>query len=251
MVSPLATIPGAVSGPSGVCSGATGVTYSCEPIPYISTYRWILPEGAIITSGSGTNSITVDFGPNAISGNFQVSTESDCGLSQPSPPYFVVVAAKPETPVVIVNDDTLASSSPDGNQWYYNLNPVPGATGQTLIAKDPGDYYVVVTNNGCSSDSSRHVYMNKTAIHPLEKREISISPVPNDGRFLVNMAHPMRKDCRIKVYNVLGEKVYQSAEGALEGLSVVEVDLRPVWSGGYFVVVERPEGRLIQRMIVN
>jgi hypothetical protein len=61
----------------------------------------------------------------------------------------------------------------------------------------------------------------------------------------------MRKDCRIKVYTVLGEKVYQSAEGALEGLSVVEVGLRPVRSGGYFVVVECPEGRLIQRMIVN
>jgi hypothetical protein len=250
-VAPLAVIPGTISGPSEVCSGATGVAYLCEPIPYINNYLWIVPAGVVIISGSGTSSIMVDFGPNAISGNIQVSTQSDCGLSQPTPPFFVGVSTKPETPVATVDGDTLASSSSTGNQWYYNLNPVQGATGQTLIATEQGDYYVVVTENGCSSDSSNHISIQKSAILPLEKPGITISPVPNDGRFVVSWDQPVRKDSRIYVYDVLGAIVYQSHLTAHEGLSKAVVDLRPVSEGIYFVVVEIGMERIVGRVRVD
>ena len=57
-----------IIGPTTVCYGDTGVTYSVAPNPdpqsndYI---LWSLPEQAQITSGHGTNTIKVDFGRNA------------------------------------------------------------------------------------------------------------------------------------------------------------------------------------------
>ncbi len=42
--------------------------------------------------------------------------------------------------------DTLISSSPNSNQWYFNGVVIPGATSQTYIAETSGSYTVVVAN---------------------------------------------------------------------------------------------------------
>jgi hypothetical protein len=52
----------AITGSASVCASATGVTYSVVSSPGAS-YSWTVPAGASIASGTGTNKITVDFGP--------------------------------------------------------------------------------------------------------------------------------------------------------------------------------------------
>ncbi len=57
--------PGAITGPTGdVCNGASGLTYdfSIASVTNATGYTWTVPSGASIISGSGTESITVDFG---------------------------------------------------------------------------------------------------------------------------------------------------------------------------------------------
>ncbi len=49
---------------------------------------------------------------------------------------------------------TLTSSSESGNQWYFNNNPISGATHHTYDADAAGDYSVTVTASGCSSAPS-------------------------------------------------------------------------------------------------
>jgi uncharacterized repeat protein (TIGR01451 family) len=46
------------------------------------------------------------------------------------------------------------SSSASGNQWYFNGNPIGGATNQSYIATAAGSYTVIVTGSGCSSAQS-------------------------------------------------------------------------------------------------
>jgi CSLREA domain-containing protein len=48
----------------------------------------------------------------------------------------------------------LTSSIAAGNQWYLNGNPIAGATSQQYLATAVGDYTVVVTIGGVSSDPS-------------------------------------------------------------------------------------------------
>ena len=49
---------------------------------------------------------------------------------------------------------TLTSSSPTGNQWYVNGNPIGGATAQQYDATASGSYTVTVTASGCTSAPS-------------------------------------------------------------------------------------------------
>ena len=70
---------GNISGPSTVCQGDTGKVYSVPPIYGASGYSWSLPLGAYSVSGSGSNTITVDFSISAVSGNITVYGSNSCG----------------------------------------------------------------------------------------------------------------------------------------------------------------------------
>src|SRR6185436_12544880 len=48
---------------------------------------------------------------------------------------------------------TANSSTGVSYQWYYNGSAISGATSQTLNVNKSGWYNVVVSSNGCSSDS--------------------------------------------------------------------------------------------------
>jgi hypothetical protein len=56
------------------------VVYSIAPVANATTYQWLVPVGAIIASGQGTTSITVNFGTK--SGNIKVRAGNVCGYSK-------------------------------------------------------------------------------------------------------------------------------------------------------------------------
>jgi hypothetical protein len=53
--------------------------YSIAPVASATSYLWQLPNGATITSGQGTTSITVTFGNK--NGNIRVQASNNCGVS--------------------------------------------------------------------------------------------------------------------------------------------------------------------------
>lgn len=70
--------PGTISGNSNVYKG-TGETYSINDLQNSSVYIWTLPAGAVISSGSGTKTISVNFLPEAVSGIITVRGSNSCG----------------------------------------------------------------------------------------------------------------------------------------------------------------------------
>lgn len=71
--------PGIITGDDTVCINHSGYVFSVSLIPETISYQWTLPEGAIITDGEETHSITVSFGLNAVSGTIHVYGENRCG----------------------------------------------------------------------------------------------------------------------------------------------------------------------------
>ncbi|OQB61738.1 MAG: Protein metal binding site [Bacteroidetes bacterium ADurb.Bin141] len=65
-----------VNGTAVVCPNATGISYDV-PLYAGVTYNWIVPAGATITSGQGTNAITVDWG--ATGGRVLCFMSNNCG----------------------------------------------------------------------------------------------------------------------------------------------------------------------------
>jgi YVTN family beta-propeller protein len=101
------------------------------------------------------------------SGNYNVKVATLGCASPASTPVSVTVNPAPATPTVTASGTlalcsggsvTLTSSSTSGNQWYDGTTVITGATGQTYTATASGNYYVVVTNAGCTSaPSATHV----------------------------------------------------------------------------------------------
>lgn len=74
--------PAIITGPENVCSGATAVSYSVQPVTYASNYTWSIPAGTTITTGAGSNQLQLAFG--STGGTICVAASNTCGTSSNS-----------------------------------------------------------------------------------------------------------------------------------------------------------------------
>jgi len=242
---------GTVNGPGSVCEGETGVAFSIPPVTGATGYKWTLPTGATIVSGDNTPNITVDFAMDASSGVITVYGTNFCGNGQASPDFSVTVVKKPAAPVITLNGDVLSSDIADGNQWYYNGAPITGATEQTLIALYDGWYWDIVIVNGCISDTSNNIYVNVTGVDEPVNSRFVVYPVPNDGRFTLQMFTINEESFDVTVYNSIGSSVYTKKDIPVKGQTDLTIDLRPVPTGIYTVVLRNSEHRIIRKIMIN
>ena len=250
-VNPLPDSAGTISGPSDVCVGASGVIYSVAPIANATGYLWTVPAGVLITAGNNTSSITVTFTSSAVSGDITVQGTNSCGNGTVSPNFAVTVNPIPPTPVVTNHGDTLHSSAPNGNQWYFEGTLLAGATGQTYVATQQGYYWDIVTINGCSSDSSNHKLILLIGIAPHPASVIKLYPVPNDGRFNVSITTASEESFSFRVYNNLGVMIYEETKIDVKGSLIRVIDISTAPNGMYTVVITSDQETVVRRIIVN
>ncbi len=143
---------GLITGDTSVCDGEEA-TYTIEAIENATDYLWTLPDGT--TGSSNTNTIQVTFNtPMDIAIIIVAGAGQGCLGAASSIP--VTVHAIPVAPFITnaLVEQHLHSDATMGNQWYDQNGPIPGATGQDYFADTDGNYYVIVTENGCSSAPS-------------------------------------------------------------------------------------------------
>jgi hypothetical protein len=251
-VNPLPGAAGTISGAASVCAGSTGNVYTVPVIPNATSYSWTVPTGATITSGANTNTITVTFGPNAGSGVITVQGVNSCGNGAVSANFNVTINAIPAAPVVTANGAVLTSSVATGNQWYYEgTGLIPNATGQTYTATITGWYWCTVTVNGCTSDTSNHVYVLFVGQDEIAGASFNVYPVPNNGVFKVAIQSPVEETYTIRVYNQLGVNIHELSARTYGGHFESKVDLGLVADGVYSVVFMNSEHKVIRKMIVS
>ena len=250
-VNPLPANAGTITGPAALCQGATGVVYTVPAITNATGYMWTVPTGATIMSGANTNTITVDFGATATSGNITVMGTNSCGNGVVSPNFAVTVNPIPPTPVVTNTGTTLQSTAASGNQWYFEGTLITGATGQTYVATQDGYYWDIVTLNGCSSDSSNHKLILTTGIDPHSSAAINIYPVPNDGQFNVSINTASDQSFSISVYNSIGVRIYEEPKVDVNGSLQKVIDLRPVPEGVYTVIFTNSQNQVVKKIVVS
>jgi hypothetical protein len=122
---------GTISGPAVTAQGHTGIAYLVAPIANATGYVWTLPAGASIATGTGTNSITVDFSAAAVSGNITVYGTNDCGNGNVSPVFAVTVIASTYNP-----GNTVVGSG--AVQCYNALQTIYVAGGGTTFTVQSG-----------------------------------------------------------------------------------------------------------------
>jgi PKD-like domain/Fibronectin type III domain/Secretion system C-terminal sorting domain len=114
--------PGAISGQSTAVCGPVSKTYSVTAVALATGYTWIAPTGASITSGQGSNTVTILFASTFNSGNVCVMAMNTCGTSAVS---CLAVSGTPVAPAAISGPGTVCLRQ---SGLAYTATAVAGAT---------------------------------------------------------------------------------------------------------------------------
>lgn len=109
--------------------------------------------------------------------------------SGPSNPIVITVNTTPSKPSITWDAvKGMVSSSATGNQWYdNNLIAIPGANGQSYKPTASGNYYLMVSQNGCSSTFSDKFVFDITATIDLGGNGKYLRIAPNPVRNFVQL----------------------------------------------------------------
>ena len=250
-VNPLPDSAGLITGPDHVCSGDTGLFYFTDPILNATSYVWTIPPGAVITSGSGTNAIVIDYPTGASSGPVHVYGMNSCGNGTTSSDLYVIVYPIPSAPTITFTSDTLYSSSTEGNQWYLNQNLIPGAIASYFVPEITGYYTCTVTLNGCSSDSSNSIYVLITGIEESNDVKWMICPNPNNGAFNLVVSARKQEVFTMKAYNNLGIQVAEMKNLIVNYADEYRIDLHLLPDGIYYIILINEKYALQQKIIIK
>jgi len=232
------------------CTGNT-VTFTATPTNGgpAPLYQW-----NVNGTNVGTNNEIYAYIP--VSGDviYVVMTSSlTCATGNPATSNQVTMTVNPvpPAPVVTSSSDTLRSSAPDGNQWYFEGNPISGATGQIHVATLTGWYWSIVTLNVCPSDTSNHEYVIVTGIEEIRTISVKVFPIPNNGKFKVSIATQTPQRMTLFVCNWLGQYIGKPIEVIVNKNYEQTLDLRPLPDGVYFLEIRNSEQRIVRKILVN
>jgi large repetitive protein len=144
-VNPQPVVTISANGPLSFCAGGSVILTANGG----SGFYWSTgaTSQSITANSSGTYSV-IATDANGCSGTASVNVNV---LTAP------VAAISPSGPVTICAGDSATLTASAGNSWQWSN----GATSQTIVVTDPGNYSVIVSNGSCS-DTSSSVSVNVT-----------------------------------------------------------------------------------------
>ena len=236
---------GTISGSTIVCQGQNNVVYSVPVIQYATSYIWQKPNGVFDTTSA--NSISINFALTAQSGILTVRGHNFLGDGVSSS-LTITVNSLPATPIITQNINTLTSNANAGNQWYNLVTgSIVNATSQIYLPQQIGDYFVIVTLNGCKSDSSNIIHYNGTGIDDIESSNIFIV-YPNpafDKLFLDLYQIKDFKNTNILIYNVQGQLLLQQVITNTQ----TELNIEKFAKGVYVIKINNERNTMIGKFI--
>ncbi|MDA3894000.1 MAG: T9SS type A sorting domain-containing protein [Salinivirgaceae bacterium] len=230
-----------ITGLATVCQGQKAVTYTIPANANASSYIWTLPTGA--TGTSTTNSISVDFGISATSGDVTVKGINTCGEGSTST-FAVTVNSKPTTPIISLDENVLHSDAPLGNQWFDQNSLISDAIEQDYTASVNGDYYAIVTLLGCSSDASNTINVTLTGIEVSENNTtIKAYPNPVSDKLIIEIEGNSEK-LKFAILNINGQVAFK---GNLVEKTIIQTsDFAP---GVYIIKLENGKSFEFKKII--
>ena len=136
--------PGSITGPATVSKNKVGLVYAVSPVVAGLTYTWTVNNGAKITAGQNTASITVNWG--ILAGKVTVKAQNSCGTSTGISKDISI------SKFLVANggDSELASSDEMNRNLAQDLqimpNPVKQAANIIFNAGNEYNYLIKITD---------------------------------------------------------------------------------------------------------
>lgn len=207
-----------ITGPDTVCEGSSA-TYTCNAT-IGETYTWMVPSGATITSGQGTDTVNVMFGSS--SGMIKVVGASGCGNDSDSvsivvnPLPSLMISAAKDTACVNMTSDSLMASPMGGifsgtGVTGSNFDPATAGIGNHVIT------YTYSDSLGCTnSDSITLVVSSCAGINELNGLGNEVIMYPNPFSQTLNVDVTTNESTSVTLFDMLGNNIgtWQLKKGA-------------------------------------
>jgi hypothetical protein len=156
----------------------------------------------------------------------------------------------PDKPEISIMDYHLISSSCCGNQWYLNDEPIPGATGQVYTATESGLYFVIVTLNNCTSDTSDVVDL-VVGINETGNEQLILFPNPANDYTRIYSLRSFKERVRLTI-NALDGRLIQETEFFNDTYQKdILIETKHLLPGVYFITISSgntyKQGKLVIR----
>jgi len=206
-------------------------------------YRWYQTLDATTAIGTGATYITPSIDKSRTYYASIVTAEGCEGARQPALAQIVMY-----DDVTITSTDTglLTSSVQTGNQWYFNDQPINGATGATYKADKSGLYEVEVTIDGCPSKATLDY-----VVTGIDEVMASVSGYPNPAWKEVNISltGPVQEINAVDITSVTGQSVGQVR---LQGSSSEKngtMNVEQLLQGVYLVKIQLPAKVMVFKFV--
>jgi len=178
---------------------------------------------------------------------------------------MIIYEPGPTPPVITALGDTVTCPSSIGYsyQWFFNGNPILGATDSFYVAHTTGTYSVRVTDSlGCNA-LSNGVYVLITSVNELrvDSRQLIVYPNPVTDQLCIYNYQLLTVNCQLSVYNVLGERVFSRQFATLNpsfgGLSTINnqqstvLDVSHLAKGVYLIQLTTEDEVFRTKLIKN
>ena len=247
----------------------TGAIFNLNlQVPAAGDYALIMQcsNGASIFRNSGITGTTYPLG---INGLFMITGNSVPTASNPQSYYYffynirvstpdcmstrtAITATSLPTPTITQVGDSLVSSSNTGNQWYFNNNPIGGATNRSIKPTQSGGYAVIVTDSsGCQRGSATFNYVF-TAVQNVNPSAIGLQVTPNPAnsnftiRFTMNNAGPLN----IALFNDVGQLMMQEQYSNFNGTFNKQYNSAGYAPGTYILQVKQKDKIYNQKILI-
>jgi len=235
------------------CTNIDSVVVSVNPLPiaFAGNDQTVCSGNnvtLIATGGSSyswTNGVSnnVAFAPDSTSTyTVTVTDENNCSNTDD----VKITVNNILTPTIMQTGDSLISSAISGNQWYFNNVLIPDDTTQSFIPDQNGNYFVIVTQNGCSSDTSNILNVANVGIADLssDKTNIHIFPNPITDKFTIEMNN-QNVSFNLKILNAVGQVILNKKIIN----NVEQIDLSGQSAGIYFVKLQSTNNTITKKII--
>lgn len=218
---------------SPVCAGDSLVLSVNGIAP--GMFEWVGPNGF----RSSQTQFVLNPAYIGTTGNFNVMYYA-AGCTVALSTVQVVVNSVPSPPTISFTGGFLNSSIPLNIQWYYNNNPLPGATLPSLNPAGDGYYMVKYTdpNTGCHVFSQSYFYKSLfTSMSPSDEEQqmMVLYPNPVRGNLNITWKFPFEQDVlTLQCYDLSGKLwIEKRYSGVLAGEDKLATEGLP--SGMYII----------------